>query len=105
MAKWPKSQPHYDGERKVFNLDNGYIISLVKYTGSYGYKKNQWELAIIDEDTQSFVEPQDEMLQEILSEYNKADEGIYGYLDDPDADRIIEAVRRIDADKIRTECS
>jgi len=97
MAKWPKSQEHYDGERKLFHLENGYIISLVKFTGSYGYKKNQWELAIIDEMTKGFVDPQDDDVLEILSEYSRADEGIYGYLDDPDADRIIEAVRRIDA--------
>lgn len=95
MAKWPPSQPHYDGVRKVFNLDNGYIISLVKFTGSYGYKNDQWELAIIDEQSKAFVDPPADKMENILDDYRKADVGIYGYLDDPDADRIIEMVKRL----------
>ena len=97
MAKWPKSQPHYDGVRKVFNLDNGYIISLVKFTGSYGYKKGLWELAIIDEQSKAFVDPPYEEVLKVLDDYKKADVGIYGYLNDPEADRIIQIVEKIDA--------
>ena len=36
-----------------------------------------------------------ENLKNILDDYRKADEGIYGYLKDPDADRIIEMVRKL----------
>ena len=93
MAKWPKSMPWHDGERKEFRLENGYIISLVKFTGSYGYKTNQWELAIMKDG--DFVDPPTERMENILDDYRKADVGIYGYLDDPDADRIIEMVKRL----------
>ena len=41
------------------------------------------------------MDPPADKMENILSDYHKADEGIYGYLKDPDADRIIEMVRRI----------
>ena len=96
MAKWPKSETWHDGVRKEFRFENGYIISLVKFPGSYGYKKGLWELAIMNKDG-DFEDPPYEEVLKILDDYDKADPGIYGYLNDPCADRIIEAVRRIDA--------
>jgi hypothetical protein len=42
-----------------------------------------------------FVDPPAERMENILDDYRKADVGIYGYLDDPDADRIIEMVKRL----------
>ena len=95
MAQWPKRKPWHDGERVEWNLDNGYIVSAVKFTGSYGYKENKWELAIIDKDLKTFVDPPADKMENILDDYYKADEGIYGYLNDPDVDRIVEMVKRL----------
>lgn len=91
MSKWPESTEWHDGERKEFRFDNGYIISLVRFTGSYGWRDRLWELAIIDGDTQEFVDPP----IDILNEYPKADPGVYGFLNDPEADRIIQAVEKL----------
>lgn len=98
MAKWPKSQPWHDGERKEFHLDTGYIISLVRFTGSYGWKDKLWELAIIDKDTKDFVDPPYKEVLEVLSDYRRADPGIYGWLNDPEADRIIDIIGKIKED-------
>ena len=97
MSKWPESKPHHDGERKEFNFDNGYTISLVKFTGSYGYKKGLWELSIINKDGE-FTDTTDYDLLTILEDYSpkRGDPGIYGFLRDPDADRIIQHVGNMD---------
>ena len=97
MSNWPESTEWHDGERKEFIFDN-YIVSLVRFTGSYGYKDNLWELAIIEKDTQDFVD----LPIDVLNEYPAADTGIYGYLNDPEADRIIREVRRYDANEVQT---
>ena len=96
MSKWPESIPHHDGVRKEFNFDNGYTISLVKFTGSYGYKKGLWELAIINQDG-DFTDTTDYGLLTILEDYSpkKGDPGVYGFLRDPDADRIIQYVGKM----------
>jgi len=104
MAKWPKSETWYDGVRKEFRFENGYIISLVRFTGSYGYKQGLWELAIMNKDG-DFEDPPYEEVLKVLDDYRQADPGIYGYLNDPEADRIIRIVEKIDASEIRTKCS
>lgn len=96
MAKWPKSVPWHDGERKHWSFDNGYQISLVRFTGSYGWKKKLWELAIMNKDG-DFEDPPYEEVLKVLDDYRQADPGIYGYLNDPEADRIIRIVEKIDA--------
>jgi hypothetical protein len=97
MPEWPESKPHHDGERKEFNFDNGYTISLVKFTGSYGYKKGLWELSIINKDGK-FTDTADYDLLTILEDYSPkpGGQGIYGFLRDPDADRIIQHVKKMD---------
>ena len=91
MAKWPKSEPWNGGKRKHWLFDNGWEISLVKFPGSYGYENGEWELAMMYDGL--FMDPPADKMENILNDYRKADEGIYGYLKDPDADRIIEMVR------------
>jgi len=93
MGKWPKSEPWHGGERKHWKFDNGYEISLVRFKGSYGYADRLWELAIMYDGL--FVDPPADRMENILDDYHRADEGIYGWLKDPDADRIIEMVRRL----------
>ena len=56
MAKWPEKQTWHDGVRMQFDF-NDYILSVVRFTGSYGWRKNLWEIAFMDRDTQDFVEP------------------------------------------------
>lgn len=38
---------HFDGLARVFRFDNGYGASCVKHIGSYGGKKDLWEIAVI----------------------------------------------------------
>lgn len=92
--KWPKSTPWHDGERKQFDFGR-YIVSIVKFTGSYGYKDNLWELAIIDRETQEFTD----LPIEELTYYPPKDVGIYGYLNDPDVDRILQGVQRYECQR------
>lgn len=82
MAKWPKKHAWHDGVRMQFDYED-YIMSVVKFTGSYGYKKGLWEVAFMDRDTRDFVDPP----LDFLSEYDNPDPGIYGSLNDPDVDR------------------
>lgn len=41
-----------DGAQYIFRFDNNYGASVVKWTGTYGYESDLWELAMIqfDED-------------------------------------------------------
>jgi hypothetical protein len=95
MNHWPESLPWHDGERKEFNFKY-HVISLVKFTGSYGWRDDLWELAILDKDTEDFVD----LPIDALKEYPAADVGVYGFLNDAEADRIINEVRRYDANEI-----
>ena len=90
--KWPEATEWHDGKRIQFNFNN-YIVSIVQFTGSYGYKQGLWEVYFIDRDTETFCEPP----LDFLTEYNNADVGIYGYLNDPEVDRIVQAMEKLDA--------
>ena len=91
MSKWPDRQPWHDGERIQFDYDD-YILSCVRFTGSYGWKANLWEVAFMDRETQDFVEPP----LDFMSEYSfSGDVGIYGHLNDPDVDRIHKAMSNL----------
>lgn len=91
MAKWPAKQKWHDGVRMQFDY-NDYIMSVVKFTGSYGYKEDLWEVAFMDRETQSFCEPP----LEFMDEYRQMDIGIYGYLNDPDVDRCHQMLTKLD---------
>jgi hypothetical protein len=92
MAKWPEKIEHYDGHRMQFDFDN-YIVSVVKFTGSYGYKDGLWEVAFMDRETANFVEPP----LDFMNEYSfSGDVGIYGHLNDPEVDRIVQAMEKLD---------
>ena len=90
--KWPEKLEHYDGYRMQFDFDN-YIVSVVQFTGSYGYKGGLWEVAFMDRETQDFCEPP----LDFLTEYRNADVGIYGHLNDPEVDRIVQAMGQLDS--------
>lgn len=92
MAKWPEKMPWHDGHRMQFDF-NDYILSVVRFTGSYGWRKNLWEIAFMDRDTQDFVEPP----LDFMNEYSySGDVGIYGHLNDPDVDRVVQAMEKLD---------
>ena len=90
MPKWPEKKEWHDGVRVQFDYDD-YIVSAVKFTGSYGYEGNKWEVAFMDRATQEFCEPP----LDFMSEYKNYDLGIYGYLHDPDVDRIHQSMSQL----------
>ena len=92
MAKWPEKQTWHDGVRMQFDF-NDYILSVVRFTGSYGWRKNLWEVAFMDRETANFVEPP----LDFMNEYSfSGDVGIYGHLNDPEVDRIVQAMEKLD---------
>jgi len=90
MPKWPAKQKWHDGVRIQFDYDD-YIVSAVKFTGSYGYEEGKWEVAFMDREDQTFCEPP----LDFMSEYKNYDLGIYGYLNDPDLDRVHQAMTQL----------
>ena len=42
-------EPHPlgNGLQATMNFDNNYGVSVIKFTGSYGYRQNLWEVAIL----------------------------------------------------------
>ena len=91
MPKWPEKQKWHDGVRIQFDYDD-YIVSAVRFTGSYGWRKGLWEVAFMDRDTQDFVEPP----LDFMGEYSwSGDVGIYGHLNDPEVDRIHQAMSQL----------
>ena len=91
MSKWPEKKQWHDGVRMQFDYDD-YIVSVVRFTGSSGYKEGLWEVAFMDRHTQDFVEPP----LDFMGEYSwSGDAGIYGHLNDPDVDRIHQAMSKL----------
>ena len=92
MSNWPEKMPWHDGVRMQFDFDD-YIVSVVKFTGSYGYRAGLWEVAFMDRETANFVEPP----LDFMNEYSfSGDVGIYGHLNDPEVDRIVQAMEKLD---------
>jgi len=91
--QWPNREPWHDGVRMQFDFDD-YILSVVKFTGSYGWRKGLWEIAFMDRD-QYFCEPPAEL--DFMNEYSSSgDVGIYGHVNDPQVDRIVQAMEKLD---------
>ena len=42
-----KPHPIANGLQAVMNFDNDYGVSVVKFNGSYGYRQDLWEVAIL----------------------------------------------------------
>tara|TARA_Y100000389_G_C17265712_1_gene415357 strand:- start:271 stop:570 length:300 start_codon:yes stop_codon:yes gene_type:complete len=90
MSNWPKRENWHDGMKIIFEYED-YIMSVVQFTGSYGYRAGLWEVGFMDKATSDFVDPP----IDFLSEYKKADPGIYGWMNDPDVDRCHVAMSQI----------
>ena len=93
MSKWPEKMEWHDGVRMQFDYDD-YIMSVVKFTGSYGYKAGLWEVAFMDRETQDFVTPPIDIIEE-FSDRNSGDIGIYGHLNDPEVDALHVAMEKL----------
>lgn len=78
---WPKSEKWYDGEKKTFNFDNGYGASLIRCSMSYGYEDGLWELAVTKNGELCYDTP--------------ITDDVIGYLNDPQADEILERIARL----------
>lgn len=37
----------YGGTQKLYRFNNGYGASVIRHSGSYGFTKNLWELAVV----------------------------------------------------------
>lgn len=79
--EWPKSEKWNGGERKLFKFDNGYGASLVKCPLSYGGEDGLWELAVLKNGELCYDTP-------ITGD-------VIGYLNDPEADEILEKISRL----------
>ena len=93
MAKWPKSIPWKAGKRKDWTFENGYEVSAFKHPGSKGFKENKWEILILFNGDP--VDLNRNFEANILDDYVRLDRGKYGYLHDPDVDRIIIMIRNL----------
>ena len=95
MSQWPKKQPWHDGVRMQFDYED-YIMSVVRFTGSYGYKNNLWEVAFMDRETRDFVKPPISILdEEMFTSKFSNDVGIYGHLNDPQVDALHIAMEQL----------
>ena len=93
MSKWPEKMPWHDGVRMHFEFGD-YVLSVVKFTGSYGWKAGLWEVAFMDRESRDFCEPP----LDFMNEYSfSGDVGIYGHLNDPEVDRIVQAMGKLNA--------
>ena len=46
-AKFEEYDEWYDGYAYTVLFPNGYVASIVKFTGSYGHRDNLWEVAVM----------------------------------------------------------
>ena len=79
--KWPKSRSVMGGEQKIFKFDNGYGASLVRHPMSYGYDQGLWELAVLKHGSLCYT--------------SGITDDVIGYLNDPDADAILEKIAQL----------
>ena len=85
-----KYSPFGPGIQYEFRFPNGYGASVIKLYGSYGYRENLWELAVI-----KFGDSNDDYDYEINSDTGLTnDEGIIGYLNDYE---VVEYLGKIEA--------
>ena len=90
MKKWPKSSTWKHANRKDWTFESGYKISAFKYPESKGFEKNKWEIIILLKGKPS--DPPQDLMENILDDYRKYGVGRYGYLHDPDLDRIVRMI-------------
>jgi len=81
--KYLKETNNFNGGiQKVYQFPNGYGASVIKHKGSYGYKDNKWELAVIDADGS-------------LNYTTEVTDDVIGHLNDPEVDRILKQIENL----------
>lgn len=65
----------YDGVQYLFRFKNDYGASVIKHGGSYGYRKDMWELAVVKFNS-------DDMNDWDLNYDTDITNDVIGYLDD-----------------------
>lgn len=79
-----KREPLFDGVQYLFRFPNNYGASIVKHLGSYGSRRDLWELAVIYFDGDEWD----------LTYDTEITDDVEGYLTDQD---VLELLRRIQA--------
>lgn len=79
--QWPESRPVHGGEQKIFKFDNGYGASLVRHRMSYGHEQGLWELAVLKHGNLCYT--------------SGITDDVIGYLNDPEADAILEKIAQL----------
>ena len=70
--------------QKIYAFPNGYGASVIKHEGSYGFDKDQWELAVLKDDELCYS-------TDITSD-------VMGYLNDPQVDNILRQIANLEVD-------
>ena len=69
------------GIQKVFKFPNGYGASVIKHKGSYGYKSDLWELAVLQNGK--------------LCYDTEITDDVIGHLNDPEVDRLLRRIEQL----------
>ena len=73
---------HLGGIQREYTFPNGYGASVVKFPGSYGYKQDKWELALLKDGVLLYEPP--------------IFEDVIGYLTSKDVDRLLQQISMFD---------
>lgn len=79
----------FEGVRYRFKFDNNYGASVIKQYGSYGYKEDLWELAVIE-----FRNPDDPEDYELTYDTPITND-VIGYLTDERVREILEKIKNL----------
>ena len=79
-----ETKKYMGGVQKVYKSPNGYGASVIKHEGSYGFDKDQWELAVLKDDELCYSTG-------ITSD-------VMGYLNDPQVDNILRQIANLEVD-------
>lgn len=82
LIKFEEKEHHSgSGVQQLWEFKNGYTASVVKFPGSYGYNKNQWELAIFRGEELCYDTP--------------ITDDVLGYLDTPEVHNYLEKIAEL----------
>jgi len=80
------------GDDFKYRFPNGYIVSVIRHPGSYGYEAGLWEVAIVDNKGNFFLLNDDYIVQLY--------DGIFPSINDEQVFAILAKVRILEADSL-----
>lgn len=86
MKMVQKPHPVMDGIHRTYTFQNGYVVSAIKTTTSYGGRKGLWEVAVLKEGeffTRDLLQP--------LFDYTM-DDDVVGWVDDKELLKYLDVV-------------